>query len=394
MTETTLIEPEAWTTLTMQACVLREPGRPPAVETVTLEPPRAGEVLVKVAAAGVCHSDIHLADGSLGDGRWPIVLGHEGAGVVHAVGSDVTHVAPGDHVVFCMVPSCGSCPACRSGHRTLCEPVGIQAVAGNLPEGSSRLRAADGSVLQHALTVACFAQYTVVAAAGAIAISPDVPLWQAALLGCSVVTGFGAVAHAAGVRIGERVAVIGCGGVGLQVIAAARLAGAATIVAVDRRPEKLERALRRGATHGVDASAGTAAAQIAELTGGGVDHAFEVVGTAATIRTAWDALRPGGTAVVVGLAPRGIEVTLPAIEFLSEKSIIGSYYGTADPAETLPGLVQLVRSGRLHLADVVSHLIDLDGVPEALDRLRCGEGDRSVIIVDPDLAGATASVTP
>jgi len=376
--------------LTMRACVLREPGRPPAVETVTLEPPRAGEVLVKIAAAGVCHSDIHLADGLLGAGRWPMVLGHEGAGIVAAVGDGVTDVAVGDHVVFCMVASCGRCDACRSGRRTLCEPVGRQSVAGNLPEGSSRLRGADGGRLQHALTVACFAQYAVVAAAGAIPIPDDVALWQAALLGCGVITGFGAVAHAARVRIGERVAVIGCGGVGLQVIAAARLAGATTIIAVDRRPEKLDHALRRGATHGVDASTGDAAAEIRELTGGGVDHAFEVVGSAATMRTAWDAIRAGGTAVVVGLAPVGIEVSLPAIEFLSEKTIMGSYYGSADPTQTFPGLVELVRSGRIELADMVSHLIDLDGVPDALDRLRRGEGHRSVIVIDPELAGATA----
>ncbi len=219
-------------------------------------------------------------------------------------------------------------------------------------------------------------------------------MWQAALLGCGVITGFGAVTHAAGVRIGERVAVIGCGGVGLQVIAAARLAGAATIVAVDRRPEKLDHALRRGATHAVDASGGDAAAEVVALTGGGADHAFEVVGAAPTIRLAWDALRPGGTAVVVGLAPQGLEVSLPAIEFLSEKSIVGSYYGTGDPVQALPALVELVRSGRLELADMVSHLIELDGVADAMDRLRRGEGDRSVIVIDPELAGATAGGTP
>jgi S-(hydroxymethyl)glutathione dehydrogenase / alcohol dehydrogenase len=392
MTETAVVAPEPATALEMRACVLREPGVIPSVERVLLEPPHAGEVLVRVAAAGVCHSDIHLVDGQLGAGRWPMVLGHEGAGVVEAVGEGVVGLDPGDHVVFCMVPSCGVCDACRSGRRTLCEPVGRQSLAGLLPDGTSRLRALDGTSLQHGLTVACFAEYAVVTAAGAIPIPHDVPLWQAALLGCSVVTGFGAVAHAARVRIGERVAVIGCGGVGLQVIAAARLAGAAKIIAVDRRPEKLDHALRRGATDAVDASSADAAAAIVSLTHGGVDHAFEVVGTAATIRTAWDAVRPGGTAVVVGLAPAGIEVALPAIEFLSEKSIIGSYYGSADPAQSFPGLVELVRSGRLELADMVSHLIDLDGVPEALERLRRGEGDRSVIIVDPALAGVTAMV--
>ena len=177
-------------------------------------------------------------------------------------------------------------------------------------------------------------------------------------------------------------------------IAAARLAGAGTIVAVDRRPEKLAHALTRGATHAVDASAGDAAAEVIALTGGGADHAFEVVGSAPTIRLAWDALRPGGTAVVVGLAPRGVEVSLPAIEFLSQKSIVGSYYGTGDPVAALPGLVELVRAGRLELADMVSHLIDLDGVADAMARLRRGEGDRSVIVIDPELAGATAGGTP
>jgi Zn-dependent alcohol dehydrogenase len=374
----------------MHACVLREPGRPVTTETVTLDPPRAGEVLVRVVAAGVCHSDVRLADGELGRGRWPMVLGHEGAGVVEAVGPETTGLAAGDHVVLSLVPSCGRCAACRSGRRTLCEPVGTNAVAGTLMDGTSRLRGADGETLQHGLTVACFAQYAVVAAAAAIPIAPDVPLWQAALLGCGVVTAFGAVAHAARVRVGERVCVVGCGGVGLQVIAAARLAGAAQIVAVDRRPEKLEHALARGATHAVDASGGDPAEEVLALTGGGVDHSFEVVGTPATVRAAWDVLRPGGTAVVVGLAPAGVEVSLPAIEFLSEKSIIGSYYGSADPAETLPGLVELVRSGRLELADVVSHLIELDDIPEAFDRLRRGEGDRSVVILDRELAGAPA----
>jgi S-(hydroxymethyl)glutathione dehydrogenase / alcohol dehydrogenase len=392
MMQTSLAEPSASErgAIEMRACVLREPGTRVAVETVRLDPPRRGEVLVRVAAAGVCHSDLHLADGELGAGRWPIVLGHEGAGVVEAIGEGVTGLDLGDHVVFCFVASCGVCSACRTGRRTLCEPVGLHSVAGMLFDGSSRLRAADGTVLQHGLTVACFAEHAVIAAAGAIAVPKSIPLWQAALLGCGAVTGFGAVTHAARVKIGERVCVIGCGGVGLQVIAAARLAGAATIVAVDRRPEKLEHALRRGATHVVDAGAADPAAEVRRLSTGGVDHAFEVVGTAGTIRLAWDALRAGGEAIVVGLAPAGVEVALPAIEFLAEKSIRGSYYGSADPAETMAGLVELVRAGRLELADVVSHLISLDEVEDALGRLRRGEGDRSVIVVAPELAGVEA----
>ena len=396
MTSASLASPRANTVdaLQMRASVLREAGRPTATETVWLDPPGPDEVLVAVAAAGVCHSDVHLADGLLGAGRWPIVLGHEGAGVVRAVGERVTAVSVGDHVVFSFVASCGRCGPCRAGHRTLCEPAGRNGVAGVLPDGSSRLRAADGTVLQHGLTVACFAEYAVVAEAGVIGIPRDVALWQAALLGCGVVTGFGAVTHAARVRVGERVCVIGCGGVGLQVIAAAKLAGASKIVAVDRRPEKLEHALRRGATDAVDASQGDAARAVRARAGGGVDYAFEVVGSGPTIRLAWDTLAPGGTAVVVGVSPAGTEVSLPALEFLSEKSVIGSYYGSADPAQTLPGLVELVRDGRLDLADVVSYLITLDEVEAAFERLRRGEGDRSVVILDPKLAGPEAGARP
>jgi Zn-dependent alcohol dehydrogenase len=372
--------------LSMRACVLREPGHL-AVETVTLAPPRAGEVRVRIAAAGVCHSDVHLVDGRLGDGRWPLVPGHEGAGVVEALGDGVAGLSVGDRVVFSLVAPCGSCPSCRAGRRTLCEPAGARGVAGMMGDGRSRLSAADGTVLQHGFTVACFAEQAVLGAGSVIPIPGDVPLWQAALLGCGVLSGFGAVSRAARVRIGEAVCVIGCGGVGLQVIAAARLAGAATIVAVDRRQDKLSAALERGATHVVDGSRQDAVGEIARLTGGGVEHAFEVVGSPATIRLAWDVLRPGGTAVVVGLAPRGAEVALPAIEFLSEKTIRGSYFGSTDPAEALPELVELVRSGRLDLAGVVSDVIELEGLPEALERLRRGEGHRSVVILDEALAG-------
>ena len=370
----------------MRAAVLREPGKPLTVETVLLEPPRRGEVLVRVAAAGVCHSDVRLADGELGDGRWPIVLGHEGAGVIESVGEDVAGVTPGDHVAFCFVPSCGGCGACRAGHPTLCAPAGASAVAGTLLDGTSRLRLSDGTRLQHGLLVACFAQYAVLPAAGVVPIPPEIPLWKAALFGCGVVTGIGAV-NSAGVRIGESVCVIGCGGVGLQVIAGARLAGAATIIAVDREPSKLSLALRRGATHALQAGVGVAD-EIVALTGGGVDHAFEVVGAAATIRQAWDALRPGGTAVVVGLAPKGVEVSLPAIEFLSEKTIRGSYYGSVDMHVLLPGLLALMARGELDVEDVVSDLIELDDIETAFERLRRGEGARSVAIIDWALAGA------
>jgi S-(hydroxymethyl)glutathione dehydrogenase/alcohol dehydrogenase len=370
----------------MRAAVLREPGAPVTVEDVELDTPRDDEVLVRVAAAGVCRSDLHFVDGALGRGRWPMVLGHEGAGVVEAVGASVTHVQVGDRVSFCFVPPCRTCARCREGRFNLCERAGTAALAGTLLDGTSRLHAADGTPLQHCLLTSCFAEHVVVPGAGAVLLRDGVPLWQAALLGCGVVTGVGAVRNTARVRIGESVCVVGCGGVGLQVVAGARLAGASTIIAVDRDPEKLELAVGRGATHAVAVGDGDAAAEVVALTNGGVDHAFEVVGRPETMRLAWDTLHPGGVATVVGLAPAGVEVSLPAIEFLSEKSIRGCYYGSSNVAVELPELVQLVADGRLELADVVSHFTDLDGVAEALERLRRSEGARTIVVIDQNLA--------
>jgi S-(hydroxymethyl)glutathione dehydrogenase/alcohol dehydrogenase len=315
------------------------------------------------------------------------VLGHEGAGVVEAVGEGVTHVAAGDRVGFCIVPSCGECAECRRGRLNLCVPAGENGVRGTLMDGTSRLRLPDGTPLQHALMTACFAERVVIMAAGAVPLPAGLPLWQAALLGCGVVTAFGAVRNTARVAAGESVAVIGCGGVGQQVLAAAALAGASPLVAVDLDPVKLELALSRGATHAVGAGSATTAARVARIADGGVTYAFEVVGRPETMRLAWDVLRPGGTAIVVGLAARGAEVSLPAIEFLSDKGIRGSYYGSADPQSDLPELAELALAGTLDLAGVVTHVEPLDAVAGALDRLRAGDGVRTVLVVDPALAG-------
>ena len=373
----------------IRAAVLHRPGQPLAVEEVELDPPKAGEVLVRVAAAGVCHSDVRYADGELGTDYWPVILGHEGAGVVEEVGEGVTHVAPGDHVAFCFVPACRVCRYCRAGKPNLCEVVAEHGARGMLMDGTSRLRLGDGTTVKHGLRTACFAERTVVAAGGAVPLPRELPLWQAALLGCGVVTGMGAVRNAAGVRPGDSVAVIGCGGVGLQVVAAARLAGAEPIVAVDRVAEKLELAVAQGATHVVDASrdddpVGT----IHRLTGDGADFAFEVIGRAETMRQAWAAIRPGGTAVVVGLAPEGVDASVPAIEFLSDKTLRGTYYGSGDPAAELPGLAALALSGELDVAGVVTHLDTLDGIEAAFERLRRGEGARTILLIDPATAGA------
>jgi len=371
----------------IRATVLREPRQPLVIEEVELAPPRDDEVLVRVAAAGVCHSDVRLADGELGAGRWPMVMGHEGAGVVEAVGSAVSHVAPGDHVGFCIVPACRACSECSAGRFHLCLPAGEHGPRGVLMDGTSRLSRADGTVLQHALMTACFAEYAVVAGATAVPLPRELPLWQASLLGCGVVTAFGAVRNAARVAAGESAAVIGCGGVGLQVVAALRLAGAYPIVAVDLDPTKLDLALARGATDAVQSGSATTAARVIRTTGHGADHAFEVVGRPDTMRLAWDCLRPGGTAVVVGLAPQGVEVALPAIEFLADKGIRGSYYGSGDAASDLPRLAELALSGELDLASVVTSVEPLEAVDDALDRLRRGEGARTVLVLDSELAG-------
>jgi Zn-dependent alcohol dehydrogenase len=358
------------------------------VEEVELDPPKAGEVLVKVAAAGVCHSDVRHADGELGPGLFPAVMGHEGAGVVAAVGAGVTHVAPGDHVAFCFVPACRACRYCLAGKPNLCTLVSEHGARGMLLDGTSRLRLPDGTPLQHGLRTACFAEHTVVAAGGAVRIPRELPLWQAALLGCGVVTGMGAVRNVAHVAVGDAVAVIGCGGVGLQVVAGSHLAGATTIIAVDRVPEKLAIATSLGATHAIDVAEEDPLSAVRAVTGDGVDHAFEVIGRPETIRLAWDAIRPGGSVIVVGMVPDGVEATVPAMDFLSDKSLRGTYYGSGDPAAELPDLAALALDGRLDLPSVVTHRAPLEGIADALDRLRSGEGARTVLVVDPELAGA------
>jgi S-(hydroxymethyl)glutathione dehydrogenase / alcohol dehydrogenase len=371
----------------VRAAVLHEPRTPLRVEDVLLDPPRAGEVRVRVAAAGVCHSDLHLADGHLGDDRWPTVLGHEGAGIVEAVGDDVSDPATGDRVAFCFLPPCHTCYACLAGRFHLCETAAARSLEGTLLDGSSRLRLADGRSLQHFNFISCFAERSVVPAACAVPIPSGLALWQAALLGCSVVTGVGAVRNVARVAIGESVCVIGCGGIGLQIVAAARMAGAGRIVAVDREPTKLALALRRGATHAVDASSAATVAAVTAICPKGVDHAFEAVGRPETIRQAWEVLRPGATAVVVGLTPKGIEVSLPAFDLLAEKGLKGCFYGSANPPAQLRALAQLADDGRLELGDVISHFTTLDGIDAAFERLRRGVGARTVVVLDRELAG-------
>jgi S-(hydroxymethyl)glutathione dehydrogenase / alcohol dehydrogenase len=363
----------------MQAAVLWEPGVPIEVRGVDLDPPREGEALVKIAACGVCASDLHVVDGDLPE-PLPLVLGHEASGVVTEVGSGVDRLAAGDHVVLALVPSCGECATCRHGRRNFCELAAIMASTGTLADGTSRL-SADGMKLHHFNSVSSFAEYAVVPHSVAVPIRRDVPLDVAALIGCAVLTGYGGVVRTAGVEEGASVAVWGCGGVGLNAVQAARLAGAGPIVAVDTRPEKLALAERLGATHAVRAEATTdAAAAVRGLTDGGVDYAFEAIGREATIRQAWDALRPGGTAVVLGLPPKGSTLTVDTWGFINEKTLRGSYLGSAEIDEDVPRIVDLYAAGKLNLDDLVSRRIPLAELPEAFDRLRRGDGVRQLVV--------------
>lgn len=375
--------------LASRAYVARRPGAPGELETVSVAPPGPREVRVKVAASGVCHSDLHLLDGHLSDDNFPLVPGHEGAGVVESVGEGVDAWAPGQRVSLCFVPACGECDPCAGGQENRCEPGVRASFASTMLDGTTRVRDEHGKELKQFLAVGCFSEYAVVPERGLARLPDALPLWQAALIGCAVVTGVGAVRNAARVQPGDSVCIVGCGGVGLQVLEGARLAGADPIVAVDVSDGKLETAMTHGATLGVLSNDESPGRAVRKLTGGGVDHAFEVVGCPETIRIAWDALRPGGQAVVVGLAPRGIDAVLPALEFLTaEKAIRGSFYGSGKPRAEIAELARLTLDGQLDPGATISHRVGLDGIEPALQRMRDGVGSRTVVVLDPELAGA------
>jgi len=362
----------------MKAAVFYGPHQPLSVEEVELAPPKAGEVLVKVAACGVCHSDLHFLEGK-NPIATPCVLGHEAAGVVEGVGPGVQYVSPGDHVVISFVPTCGQCHYCLVGRPNLCT-VGNRATAmGTMLDGTTRL-SQQGRPVYHEACVAGFAPYTVVPEISLAKIRPDMPLDRAALLGCGVMTGVGAVFNTAHVQPGSDVAVIGCGGVGLNVIQGAFLAGASRIIAIDLLEHKLQLAQELGATHVVNASQEDPVAAVRRISPGGVDYAFEVIGLPETIRQAFDMTRRGGMAVVVGLAPSGSQVSLPAAAFLLEKTITGSAYGGTRFRVDIPRLVELYMSGRLKLDPLISRLYPLDQINDAFDALRRGEVARSIII--------------
>jgi S-(hydroxymethyl)glutathione dehydrogenase/alcohol dehydrogenase len=364
--------------MNIRAAILWEKGRPLSVEAAELGAPGPGEVLVEVKAAGVCHSDLHPARGDW-PMRLPVVLGHEGAGVVQDVGPGVTRVRPGDHVVLCWAPACGACPPCLEGRPVLCDRLERTTYRNRLPSGEARLRAR-GQPVAPFLGTACFADHVVVAEAGAIVVPRNVAFEALATVGCAVVTGVGAVMSAARVPPGAGVAVIGVGGVGLNVVQGAAIAGCDRIIAVDRRAAPLALARTFGATDVIEAAPSVPDA-VRDLTGGrGADYVFDTVGTPATLADAVASARKGGTVVVTGLARIDTQGSLPMFPFvMQEKRLIGSVYGSGNPADDIPRLVSLYQEGRLKLRELVTRTYALDDVNQALDALAGAEGARGVI---------------
>lgn len=362
----------------VRAAVLREVGAPFVVEEIILASPGPRDVRVRMAASGVCHSDLSVQNGSI-PFVFPTVLGHEGSGVVVEVGEAVTRVVPGDHVVLTWMPPCRSCFWCLAGQTMLCERGLAESLGG-------RYATVGGDRLVRGLGTATFAEETLVPEAQVVPVDRVAPLELAALVGCALSTGIGAVWHTAGVEPGSTVAVIGCGGVGLSVIQGARLAGASTIVAVDTVAAKLDVALSMGATAAVDASEEDAADGIRARTGGrGADYAFEVVGRGTTIRAAFAGARRGGTVVLVGAGSPRDEVTFSAFElFVDAKTLVGCVYGSTDPDRDFPVLVDLVTRGAVDAAGMVSRRIGLADVNDAVRAMEAGEVVRSVIVFDAE----------
>lgn len=365
-----------------RGAVLFEPGKPLQICDVDVAPPRAGEALVRMAAAGVCHTDLHVMQGNFG-APLPAVLGHEGAGVVAEVGAGVTSLRAGDNVVPLWRLSCGTCEYCRRGTPALCPEGARVRNTGRLPDGTSRL-SVDGREVKHYAGVSTFCEYSVIPEAALLRMEHDLPLDRAALLGCAVVTGIGAVTHAAQVKRGDSVTVFGAGGVGLNVIQGAASAGAATSVAVDIHANKLELAKRFGATHVIDASSTNPVEAIRSLTHGrGVDHAFDAVGSPATVRQAFDVLAKAGKLIVLGISPAGAEVSLPLGPIVfEERQVLGSFYGSGRPREDIPALARMYREGKLKLDELLTRRYPLDQINEAYAALDRGEVARSVIVFD------------
>ncbi len=362
-----------------RAAVLFEVGKGLEVCELDVAAPQAGEVLIRMAAGGVCHSDLHVMTGHLG-APLPAVLGHEGSGVVADVGPGVTSVKAGDHVLPLWRLSCGDCEYCTGGRPALCAAGSQVRMTGRLLDGTTRF-SLGGREVKHFAGVSSFSEYSVVPERAVLKIPSDLPLDRAALVGCAVITGVGAVINCAKVKPGSSVAVFGTGGVGLNVVQGAALAGAERIIAVDLLDGKLQFARQFGATHTVNARSGDPVQQIRELMGGrGVDYAFEVIGLPATMRQAFDVLSKRGMCVVVGVSPFTAEVSVPVMSLVYEERVLtGSVYGSSRPRLDIPKLFDLYRAGRLKLDELLTRTYPFAEINEAYAALERGEVARSVV---------------
>jgi len=360
----------------MKAAVFREVNVPMEVENIDLAKPGPREVLIRTVAAGVCHSDLHFFNGTY-PGVTPMVLGHESAGIVEAVGSDVHYVKPGDHVITCLSVFCGHCEYCLTGHMSLCQEPETKRGAEDEPRASQ-----GGAKVEQFANLGSFAEHMLVHEHAVAKIRDDMPMDKAALIGCGVTTGVGAVIHTAKVEPGATVAVIGCGGVGLSCVNGAAIAGASRIIAVDAVPGKLDLARKFGATDVVNAKETDAVQAVLEMTGGGVHYSFEAIGLKVTTEQAFQMLRHGGTATVIGMIPPGDMVSVHGVEFLFEKKLQGSFMGSNRFRVDMPRYVELYLQGKLHLDDLVSSHIKLSDINDAFKQLETGEIARNVIMFD------------
>jgi len=361
----------------VKAAVLIEAGKPLQIEQINISSPGPHEVLIRTAACGLCHSDLHFIEGTYPH-PLPAIPGHEAAGIVEAVGSEVRTVKVGDAVVTCLSAFCGHCEYCVTGRMSLCLGGDTRRKAGDAP----RLTRPDGSIMNQMLNLSAYAEMMLVHEHACVAINPEMPLDKASVIGCAVTTGAGTIFNACKVTPGETVAVIGCGGVGLATINAAKIAGAGRIIAADPIPEKRALALKLGATDVVDAMADNAAAQIQELTKGGVDHAIEAVGRPASGELAVKSLKRGGTATILGMMPLSHHVGLSAMDLLSGKKLQGAIMGGNRFPVDIPRLVDFYMRGLLDLDSIVSETIPLERINEGFDKMKRGDAARSVIVFD------------
>lgn len=371
----------------VRAAVLSEMGRPgPYAQSRPLEvtelelaPPGPNELLVRVRAAGLCHSDLSVINGSR-PRVMPMALGHEAAGEVLAAGSAVTDFAPGDHVVLAFVPVCGACAPCRDGRAALCEPGAVANTAGTLLSGERRW-SRDGAEVHHHLGVSAFAEHVVVDAGSAVKMDPGIPFEIAALFGCAVLTGVGAALNSARIRPGDSVAVFGLGGVGLSALLGALVAGAQSVVAVDVVESKLELARELGATAAIMGGEDVVA-QVRAATGGGADHVIETAGHAAVLAQAYESTRRGGTTVTVGLPHPEQQLSIQAVSLVAEeRTLRGSYLGSSVPSRDIPRYVALYLAGKLPVDRLLTHTLSLDEINEGFDRLAAGEAVRQVVLL-------------